>query len=54
MSDEVFEQLIGEQYTHESLTTSKEVSKVGFREAVCGPKYRRAAWTLFVLNTFNQ
>ena len=54
MSDEVFEQLIGEQYVHETLTTSTEVSKVGFREAVCGPKYRRAAWTLFILNTFNQ
>ena len=34
--------------------TNRESSKVSLGEATCGKKYRRATWTCFFINVFNQ
>ena len=44
-----FEASIDEQYMRLSQTTAKDTSKVGFKEATCGPKYRKATWVCFGL-----
>ena len=31
-----------------------DASSTTFKQAVCGQKYRRATWTCFILNCFNQ
>ena len=31
-----------------------DASSTTFKHAVCGRKYRRASWTCFILNCFNQ
>ena len=31
-----------------------DASSTTFKNAVCGEKYRRATWTCFIINAFNQ
>ena len=35
-------------------TTTQDATKITFKEAICGRKYRKAAWICAVINLFNQ
>ena len=39
-----FDALIDEQYKFLKSETSQEATSVSFKEAVCGPRYRKATW----------
>lgn len=51
---EALEHLIDEHYSQQRRSTTMDASSTTFKQAVCGEKYRRASWTCFLLNCFNQ
>ena len=51
-SDGAFEQMIEDEVKSLRQNTSTDSSTISTGQAVCGPKYRKATWLLFVLNTF--
>ena len=51
-SGENFEQTIENKFKSLRENTSTDSSTISTGKAVCGPKYRKATWLLFVLNTF--
>jgi hypothetical protein len=52
--DKTLSEGIDLQYEFIKMFTNMESSSVSFCEAVCGSNYRRATWTCFFLNIFNQ
>ena len=54
VTDDELTQLIDAQYFLQRRSTTKDVSTTTFVDAICGKKYRRASWTLFIMNTINQ
>ena len=53
-SKQSLSELVDLQYDFIKMFTNMESSSVSFGEAVCGSNYRRATWTCFFLNIFNQ
>ena len=48
------EDLLEAQYIFLKKSTTMDAQSTTFKAAVCGRKYRRASWTCFILNCFNQ
>ena len=49
---EDFEARIDKQYLILSQTTAKDTSKISFKDAICGAKYRKATWICVLLFSF--
>ena len=54
ISDQEFSDLIDKQYEFFKSGQNKDGSKTSLIQAMCGPSFRRATWTCFVINVFNQ
>ena len=54
MEEDVFDKLIEESFELQRQCTTTDSSTISTGQAVCGPKYRKATWLLFALNTFSQ
>ena len=53
-SPETIDEILEMQYSFMKRSTTMDASSTTFKQAVCGRKYRRASWTCFILNCFNQ
>ena len=53
-SAETIEEILELQYSYFKKITTLDASSTTFKQGVCGRKYRRASWTCFILNSFNQ
>ena len=52
-SDRSIEDLLEAHYRFLKNTTTQDATKTTFKEAICGRKYRKAAWICAIINLFN-
>ena len=51
---ESLEVLLDNHFNYLRSTTTMDATKVTFKQAACGSKYRKATWICFMINFFNQ
>ena len=53
-SPKTIEEIINTQYNYQRKNTALDASKVSYREALCGRKYRKATFIVIMLQSFHQ